>query len=292
MAVNAASVATRTAVVMITRNRRERALETLERLRALPDAPALVVVDNASEDGTPAAIARTHPGVRVLALTRNRGAAGRNAGALAADRPFVAFADDDSWWAPGSLVHAERLFDAHPRLALIAANMRVGPGEREDPVCAVMASSPLSPAADLPGPRVLGFIACAAIVRRDRFLAAGGFAERFGIGGEETLVAIDMTAQGDGLAYVADVVAHHHPQASPDRSQRPVTEVRNALWATWLRRRAAPALGYTLRVAGRAIGDADARRGLVLAARDMRNVLRERSAVTRAIDEDLARLPF
>ena len=34
MAVNAASVATRTAVVMITRNRRERALETLERLRA------------------------------------------------------------------------------------------------------------------------------------------------------------------------------------------------------------------------------------------------------------------
>jgi hypothetical protein len=31
---------------------------------------------------------------------------------------------------------------------------------------------------------------------------------------------------------------------------------------------------------------------LVLAARDMRNVLRERSAVTRAIDEDLARLPF
>ena len=42
----------------------------------------------------------------------------------------------------------------------------------------------------------------------------------------------------------------------------------------------------------RLIGDADARRGLVLAARDMRNVLRERSAVTRAIDEDLARLPF
>jgi glycosyltransferase involved in cell wall biosynthesis len=289
---SSSSVATRTAVVLITRNRRARVLDTLRRLRAMPDAPLLVVVDNASGDGTPGAIAGAFPDVRILALSRNAGAAGRNVGVLASQREFVAFADDDSWWADGSLVRAEQLFDAHRRLSLIAANLRIGPDGREDPVCQEMRASPLSPAADLPGPRVLGFVACATIVRRDRFLDAGGFAERFGVGGEERLLAIDMTAQGNGLAYVEEIVAWHDPEPSADRAHRPVTEVRNALWSAWLRRRPSRALGFTLGVARRALRDADARSGLVLAARDLRNVLRERSRVSRAIDDDLGRLRY
>jgi hypothetical protein len=51
---------------------------------------------------------------------------------------------------------------------------------------------------DLPGPPVLGFIACGGIVRRAAFLEVGGFNSRLGVGGEEELLAVDLTARGWG----------------------------------------------------------------------------------------------
>ena len=39
---------------------------------------------------------------------------------------------------------------------------------------------------ELPGPRVLGFVACGAVVRRSPFLAAGGFSSKLGIGGRRS----------------------------------------------------------------------------------------------------------
>ena len=41
------------AVVVITRDRADDLLRTLDRLRRLPERPAVVVVDNGSGDGTP-----------------------------------------------------------------------------------------------------------------------------------------------------------------------------------------------------------------------------------------------
>ena len=39
---------------------------------------------------------------------------------------------------------------------------------------------------------MLGFLACGAVARRSAVLACGGFHERYGFGGEEQLLAIDM----------------------------------------------------------------------------------------------------
>src|SRR5205807_7353355 len=99
----------------------------------------------------------------------------RNVGAHAVTAPYVAFADDDSWWAPGALTHAAGLFDRHPELALIAARILVGPRQSLDPTCVTMAQSPVLAAPGQPGPSILGFLACGAVVRRSAFLAVGGF---------------------------------------------------------------------------------------------------------------------
>src|SRR3712207_4185931 len=104
------------AVVVITRNRREELLRTLGHLRALPDAAEIVVVDNASDDGTVSAVRTAFPEVRLLAMDRNTGAVGRTIGVHATSCPLIAFADDDSWWSPGALAAAARLFADHADL--------------------------------------------------------------------------------------------------------------------------------------------------------------------------------
>jgi len=276
-----------TAIVVITRNRCASLFRTLRRLQALPERPPIVVVDNASEDGTPRMVRSDFPDVDLVALERNLGAAGRNVGVARTDRAYVAFADDDSSWAPGALTAAEDVFAAYPRLALIAARVLVGEGSRLDPVCYQMQEARLAAAPDLPGPRVLGFLSCGAIVRREAFLQVDGFSERFGVGGEERLVAIDLAARGYALAYVDSIVAYHDPQSSSDRSGRQARLVRNALWSAWLRRRSLSAVRETARTTLQAARNLDARRGLVEALRGLPWALRERRPVPAHLEADL-----
>lgn len=271
--------AARTTVVIATRNRRDVLLGTLDRLERLPERPPLVVVDNASDDGTPAEVRRRHPLVGLIELGENAGAGARNTAIAEVATPYVALCDDDSWWAPGALACAERLLDADPRLALIAARVLVGPEERLDPTCEEMAESEL-PRDGLPGPAVLGFVACGAVIRRSAFLEAGGFEARFGIGGEEELLAVELARAGHRLAYVDAVVAHHHPDSERDPAARRRTELRNGIWVAWLRRRPLSAAIRTARLLARyayppragLLGALDALRGAGWVARNRRPV--------------------
>src|SRR4051794_19746902 len=235
----------RISVVMMTRDRREQTLHALDRLTGLPDRPPIILVDNGSADGTPDAVRAQFPAVTVIPLGRNLGAPARTVGVRAARTPYVAFSDDDSWWAPGSLNRAADHLDAAPRLALIAARILVGPQERPDPICREMADSPLPVLSDLPGRSILGFIACGAVVRRSAYLQVGGFSPVVFFLGEETVLAQDLAAAGWGLAYVDDVVAHHHPQPGPSRAGRRTLQIRNRLLSIWLRRPLWIALGET-----------------------------------------------
>ncbi|HEU5142732.1 MAG TPA: glycosyltransferase [Solirubrobacterales bacterium] len=262
-------------VVIATRDRREVLLSTLTRLRALPESPPIVVVDNASRDGTAAAVAERFPAVELLSLDRNRGAAARNFGAELLATPYVAFSDDDSWWNAGSLRRAAELFDRFPSLGLLAARILVGPERRLDPTSAQMRAAP---APGLPGPRVVGFVACGALVRRSAFLGAGGFCERFGIGGEERLLTIDMGTAGWDLCYAGELVAVHAPDGGA-RPGRPWRERRNDLWTSWLRMPAGEALTDTWRLAREGFGDRTAWEALLAALPGLPWALRRRRAV-------------
>jgi GT2 family glycosyltransferase len=280
----------RVAVVVATRNRVHELLSTLAALERLPERPRVVVVDNGSEDDTASWVRKRHEAVEVVELERNLGAAARTVGARLVPERYVAFSDDDSWWAPGSLARAVELLERHPRLALLAACILVGPEQRLDPVCAAMAASPLPRAADLPGPSVLGFVACGAVVRRSAFLDAGGFHPRFGVGGEEELLAVDLDARGWGLAYAPEVVAHHHPSPSRDPAGRRRVQVRNALWSAWLRRRPFGLVRQAARALPAALADPAGRAGVLDAARGLPWVLRERRPVPAELERALRTL--
>ncbi|ARP89492.1 hypothetical protein CAL14_03630 [Bordetella genomosp. 9] len=229
-----AAVPPRVSVVVLTYNRREELIRNLRRLAANAPGTPIIVVDNGSRDGTAGAVAAAFPAVRVVCAPGNLGAAGRNLGVAAAETPYVAFCDDDTCWEPGALDEAARLLDAAPRAALINACVRVGPDGRTDPTCEIMARSPLGP-----GPegtmRLLGFMAGACVFRRDAFLAAGGYEPRFFIGGEETLLALDLAAAGWDMLYAGHIHTWHWPSPQRDRPGRVRLLGRNAIWAAWLR---------------------------------------------------------
>lgn len=271
------------AVVVVSRNRRADLLASLPR----HEAPVLLV-DNASTDDTVAAVRTAHPEVTVLPQARNLGAEGRTIGVARAGTPFVAFADDDSWWAPGDLAHAVEIMRAHPRLALLNARVLVGSEQRLDPICTELAESPLGTPPDLPGPALLGFIACGAMVRTDAFLDVGGFDPVVRFPGEEERLALDLAAAGWGLAYVDAVTVHHHP--SPAR-QAP--EERQS--AVWRSRLLTAVMRFPWAEVSRTAREAlqvgrPGRAGLRAAVRDLPAALRCRRVVPSSVVADVRRL--
>jgi GT2 family glycosyltransferase len=280
----------RVGVVVVTRDRRRTTLASLGQLSASNPGTPVTVVDNASTDGTADAVADRYPDITVVRLPANLGAAGRNGGVAVTPCPYIAFADDDSWWAPGALDRAADLFDAHPALGVVAGRVLVGPEGRVDPVCELMASSPLGAGAG-PGVGVLGFVACGAVVRREAFLGVGGFRLGYGIGGEEELLAIDLRTAGWDLRYCDDVVAHHHPATDrPPGADRRRRQARNALRTAWLRRPFGGLVHCTAALARPAWADPAVRRGLADALGDAAWIWRERLPVDQVLERDLRRL--
>lgn len=175
----------------------------------------LVVVDDGSSDGTAeAAETVTDPRLRVVRLAENRGAAGaRNAGVAEARGRWIAFQDSDDEWLPEKL--ARQLARLEQRPDAIAA------------YCGLLTVGAL--AADAAGRTRLAYVPDAGIdlvegriqptllkqnvmstqtvvVRRDVFLALGGFDESLPAM-EDWEFAIRLTGAGE-IAFVDAPLVH------------------------------------------------------------------------------------
>jgi len=90
------------------------------------DEPAVevVVVDNASHDGSAAAVAAAHPRVRLIASRDNLGfAGGVNRAADAARGDTLLVLNPDARLEPGALSQLCAFLDAHPRVGLVGPAM-------------------------------------------------------------------------------------------------------------------------------------------------------------------------
>ncbi len=273
----------RVSVVVASRNRRAELLATLPR-----HPEPVFLVDNGSSDGSADTVRAHLPHVHVIALPRNLGAPARNVGATAATTPYVAFADDDSWWAPRSLDAAVEILDAHDDIAIVCARILVGDEQRRDPLCAEMARAPLGLHAGSGLPLVTGFAACGAVVRRSAFLAAGGFDEIVFFPGEEERLVYDLLTAGRSLVYAAGIVAHHHPSASRHgHEQRTTAIVRSAVLTAVMRR---PWAVVARRIREAVTDGAPARAGVRAATASLTAALRARRAPDPRVESVLSRM--
>jgi len=288
----------RVSVVLITWQRRDEALLAVRRLLALPERPRVIVLDNGSTDGTAEALRAQHPAgspgadrLDLVVLPENQGAVARNTGVATATTPYVAFCDDDTWWDPGSLERAADVLDADPRVAVLTARILVEPGAVEDDIVVELRDSPVQGAPGLPGPALGSFLAGASVVRREAFLAVGGFSRRLWLGGEEELMAADLAAAGWELCYLEDLTIHHQASVLRESDLRRRHGIRNTLWFTWLRRPVPAAVRRTrflLRTVPRdrtsLLGLTDAVRGLPWLVRERRVLPPHAEARFRALE--------
>lgn len=280
----------RVAVAVITHNRCRELDRTLRRLHDLPEDPLVVVVDNGSTDGTADMVRSRYGDVTLLEPGANLGAVARNLAVAVVDAPYVAFCDDDTWWAPGSLSVAADLLDEHPRLAVVNAHITVEPDGTDDPICEELRTSPICHPAGMPGHALLSFLAGASVVRRSAFEEAGGFSRRLWLGGEEELLASDLASMGWFMSYVPDARVHHQPSKARDPHLRRQHGIRNTLWFTWLRRPMPQAMRRTAHLMRTAPRDAVSARAFAEAARGLPWLVAHRQVVPPAVEEGYRRL--
>lgn len=115
-------------VVLLSWNRKRAVLKAIERVKRLTDVRfEIVVIDNASNDGSADEVAAAHPGIRVIREPVNKGfAGGVNRGlaeAVAMKAAFAWLLNDDTDFQPDTLLQLLRFARAHPQYGLISPKL-------------------------------------------------------------------------------------------------------------------------------------------------------------------------
>lgn len=116
----------RVSIIIATHNRAHLLPRAVESARGAGGDAELVVVDDASTDGT-AAVCRAMPGVRYVRVERNQRLGGaRNVGILASRGELITFLDDDDVRLPGSLDLQVAALDSAPEAGFVYGQAMLG----------------------------------------------------------------------------------------------------------------------------------------------------------------------
>jgi len=194
------STVPRISFVLATYNRRETALATLQRLTrvAREAGPVeIIVVDNASTDGTPKAVHDAFPEAHLIPLRHNLGSCAKAFGVDRSAGRYVVFLDDDSSPRPGSIARMIERFEADRSLGVAGFTVHLPDGRRESSA--------------LPGV----FVGCGVGFRREALLDVGGLDRTFFMQAEEYDLSFRLGRAGWSVDLFADLHVDHlkSPQA-------------------------------------------------------------------------------
>jgi GT2 family glycosyltransferase len=212
-------------VVVTTRNRREDLKTCLASIAAQTVPSEIIVVDDASDDGTSEMVRREFPSVRLIEHQSMQGyIRGRNEAARAACGDVIISLDDDAVFSSDRIV-AETLacFD-DPRVAAVAIPYIDVNRDR-----IVRQSAPDRQAAYV----AETFIGTAHALRRMVFLALGGYREELFHQGEESDFSLRLLAAGYVVRLGSGDPIHHFESPRRDFRRMDHYGPRNAILFAW-----------------------------------------------------------
>lgn len=181
-------------MVLATHNRRAVLLSTLQKIHALGGEAAgceMIVVDNASTDGTQEALREGFADVRLVALDQNLGSCAKARGVAVAAADFVLFLDDDSYPQPGSIRRMVEHFECWADLGAASFRVHLPDGGEE---CSAM-------------PNV--FIGCGVGLRRAALEGVGGLDAGMFMQAEEYDLSFRLVNAGWRVETFADLHIDH-----------------------------------------------------------------------------------
>jgi len=156
----------------------------------------IIVVDNASTDGTAEMVKKEFPAVKLIQLNRNIGISGWNEGFKAANGEYILVLDDDSYPENNTLQRGIRAFQDNPELGIAAFNIfntRMQKSETEDYL--------LNP---------YFFNGCGALIKKELIDTVGFFNELIFIYYHELDYSIRCYNRGFRIMYLQDVHVVHN----------------------------------------------------------------------------------
>jgi glycosyltransferase involved in cell wall biosynthesis len=198
-------------LLISTRNRREDLLRTLRvMVPAFLPGHEVLVLDDASEDGTAEAVAADFPAVRLLRHPACTGYIVARNELLAAARGELAISlDDDAEIAtPGFLDLVAEHFAAHPRCGALALRIFWG------------RTLPASSEVEGPPRRVQSFVGCGHVWRLEAWRSLPPYPAWFEMYGEEAFASYELLRRGWEVHYLPAVLVHHRVEIA----DRPAAE--------------------------------------------------------------------
>lgn len=217
-------------ISIVNTDNRDRVLACLHSLQADTRRRArlqVVVVDNASGDGSASAIGSAFPSVELVQQQRRCGfGANHNAALRRAVGRHILLLNDDTLVRPGAVDALTDYLDEHPDVGLAAPRVVNSTGDEEtsawklptpgrDALSAITLGRRPKPLSGGAAPRRVGWaMGCALLARQVSMLAVGGFDESYFMYSEEIDLARRLADLGQQTHWVPTATVVHEGQVS------------------------------------------------------------------------------
>jgi len=176
----------------------------------------ILVVDNASLDGSTAFIAARFPAIHLIANAENRGFAIANNQAAAHCRGrYILFLNPDTVLQANCLATALSYMEKHPEIGLAGLHILNPDGTDQDSVSRRYLSQRYTSGelGNLPG-EIACVLGAAMIAPRKAIISVGGFDEDYFLYGEDEDLCLRMRRRGLRIGFIeAAGVVHYHGQS-------------------------------------------------------------------------------
>ncbi len=232
-------------VSIVNTNSRGLLLACLESLQG--EDAELVVLDNASEDGSADAVTARFPGVRLIAQKRRAGfGANHNTVIRSTGGRYVYVLNEDTTSDDWGFARMVEYMDAHPRVAALGPRIAYPDGRRQ--ASAWRFPTPVTSLLSLPSLGRVGIVqshgdeartvdwvmGAALLLRRSALDEVGLFDEGFFIYSEEVDLQLRLRRAGwDVHFFPAVTVVHHESQFSAEIPERRINEMWRSRHRYW-----------------------------------------------------------
>lgn len=212
-------------VVVTTRNRKDDLRKCLASVRTQTARAEIIVIDDASDDGSADMVRSEFPEARLVVHERMRGyIRGRNEAARLATGDVIVSLDDDAAFSSDDIIASALAGFDDARVAAVAIpyiDVNREPTIRQ--------AAPDAQTAYV----VESFIGTAHAIRRELFLRAGGYREELFHQGEESDLCLRLLAQGYVVRLGSGRPIHHYESPRRDFRRMDHYGPRNAILFAW-----------------------------------------------------------